>query len=178
MKSIKRLAIGLAMVLVAAVATAGDKIAVLDDCDPTDLEWAPTGGCVLGDGNVGVAEFSSPSVLPEGHPAWRNEPSYVKIEPDEKVKVTNKGGRRHTFTEVAAFGGGFVPPLNNPPFIQLPVPECAGGFANPAVASTDLPPGAKLEVSGLSEGTHLFMCCIHPWMRAAIKVIEEEEEED
>ena len=28
------------------------------------------------------------------------------------IKVTNRGGRGHTFTEVAEFGGGRVPPLN------------------------------------------------------------------
>jgi hypothetical protein len=174
--SVLAVAVGAVMMLT-ALATAGEKVVVLDDCDPNDPGWAPTGGCARAAGDVTVAEFLSPSVLPEGHPAWRNKPSYLKITLDERVKVINKGGRRHTFTEVAEFGGGFVPSLNNPPF-SAPVPECAGDLSNPAVASSDLPPGARLALSGLGGGTHLFQCCIHPWMRAAIKVIEEEDEEE
>jgi len=41
------------------------------------------------------------------------------------------------------------------------------------VARTFLAPGASLKVKGLDVGTHLFECCIHPWMRAAIKVEED-----
>jgi plastocyanin len=146
-------------------------IAVLDDCDPNDPEWAPTGGCVRKDGAVTFAEFNAflPSPLSlstVGHPAWRNEPSYVKIEPGQSVRVTNEGGRLHTFTQVANFGGGRVPPLN----IGLtPAPECLS--PNP---DAELPPGATLEVDGLGLGTHKFQCCIHPWMRGAIKVLPDQ----
>jgi plastocyanin len=156
--------------MAAAIALAdGRKVKILDDCDPTDPDWAPTGGCVLREGDVNEAEFRlflfSPLTVPSpesfviGHPAWRNEPSFLKIKPNEKVKVENEGGRGHTFTEVAAFGGGIVPVLNQG---LTPAPECA--------AATPLPPGARTEVTGLSEGDHLFQCCIHPWMRALIKV--------
>jgi plastocyanin len=144
-------------------------IAVLDDCDPNDPAWAPTGGCLLKDGDVTNAEFgaflNSPlSLSVVGHPAWRNEPSYVKIEVGESVRVTNEGGRLHTFTPVANFGGGRVPPLS----VGLTVaPECAGT----AAASTEIPPGATLRVEGLTVGTTRYQCCIHPWMRAAIKVL-------
>jgi hypothetical protein len=47
--------------------------------------------------------------------------------------------------------------------------------------ATDLQPGDRTEVSGLAEGNHRFQCCIHPWMRALIKVKpkgEDEEDED
>jgi plastocyanin len=33
-----------------------------------------------------------------------------------------------------------------------------------------LPPGDSVEIEGLDAGTHKFMCCIHPWMRAAVDV--------
>ncbi len=145
-------------------AAENNEVAVLDDCDPTDPTWAPTGGCALEKGDVNFNEFfalvpSPLSLATVGHPAWRNQPSYLKVEPNETVKVTNKGGRGHTFTEVAAFGGGRVPPLN---LGLKPAPECA--------AATDLSPGASMEVAGLSVGNHRFQCCIHPWMRALIKV--------
>jgi plastocyanin len=150
--------------------TAGreDEIAILDDCDPTDPNWGPIGGCALERGDVTRAEFdallfSQLSLATVGHQAWRNEPSYVKIERNETVTVTNKGGRGHTFTAVEAFGGGRVPGLNRG---LTPAPECA--------AATDLPPGASMDVRGLGVGNHRFQCCIHPWMRALIKVKPED----
>jgi len=149
-------------------------IAVKDDCDPTDPAWAPTGGCLLKDGAVTNAEFSafltsplSPTTV-VGHPAWRNEPSYIKIEVGQSVRVTNEGGRLHTFTEVAAYGGGRVPPLR---VGLIPAPECLA-----MAPSAELPPGATLTVDALAVGTHRFQCCIHSWMRAAIKVLPDEQQ--
>jgi plastocyanin len=145
------------------------RIAMRDDCDPADPAWAPTGGCTLEGGDVNVNEFNALLVSPlslstVGHPAWRAEPSYLKVESGETVVVTNTGGRTHTFTEVAQFGGGRVPPLNKG---LTPAPECA--------AAANLPAGASLTVQGLSAGNHRFQCCIHPWMRALIKVKPEED---
>lgn len=147
------------------------KIDVLDDCDPNDATWAPTGGCLRSRGDVTNAEFGallrSPLTVPPnaalvGHPSWRNEPSYLSIESDKDIRVTNHGGRLHTFTEVAQFGGGRVPPLN----VGLtPAPECA-----PGAGAVDLPPGARQNIGNLSVGLHRFMCCIHPWMRAVVRV--------
>ena len=88
----------------------------------------------------------------------------VKIEPGESVRVTNEGGRLHTFTRVVDFGGGRVPMLN----IGLTqAPECLAGVV-------DMPPGATITVDGLGIGTHKFQCCIHPWMRAAVKVLPDD----
>jgi plastocyanin len=171
-----------------AVLASGDDndIAIRDDCDPDDPAWAPSGGCTLRDGDVTNAEFgveSGPASGPLassviGHQAWRNDPPYLKIEVGDSVKVRNRGGRTHTFTEVAEFGGGRVPPLNQG---LLPAPECNP----PTSTAVDLAPGAKARVRGLAEGNHRFQCCIHPWMRAIIKVKPErhhnhddEDEED
>jgi plastocyanin len=148
-----------------------NNIAIVDDCDPTDPGWAPTGGCLLRTGSVSVAEFNallfSPKIaggtIPVGHPAWRNEPSFVSADIGKTVRVKNAGGRNHTFTEVAAFGGGFVAPLNG---ALTPTTECLAAAAAGAI----LPPGATLQLNGLSTGTHKFMCCIHPWMHAAVEV--------
>ena len=155
------------------------KIAIRDDCDPRDPAWAPTGGCALEVGDVNFAEFGmalqSPlaptSVI--GHQAWRNDPPYLKITEGESVTVRNRGGRTHTFTEVANFGAGKIP---NPGLNKdlLPAPECP--------ASTNLLPGTGVTLTNLAKGNHRFQCCIHPWMRAIIKVKphgdDDEEEED
>jgi hypothetical protein len=146
------------------------KVRVLDDCDPTDPAWDETGGCTLEGGAVTEAEFSrllfsplsGPSIV--GHPAWRMAPAYFRIDPDESLSVKNEGGRVHTFTKVANFGGGFVPPLNG---ILIFAPECA--------TAAPLPPGASLKLEGLGVGDHLFQCCIHPWMRMQVKVEAEED---
>ena len=91
------------------------------------------------------------------------------------MRIINEGGETHTFTKVTAFGGGFIPDLN---LTESPIaPECATapGIANPAVVF--IPAGGKLSEKNLGQGTHLFQCCIHPWMRAAIKVVEEDKED-
>ena len=79
----------------------------------------------------------------------------------------NQGGEPHTFTEVAKFGGGFIPGLNDG---QATVPECDGGFSRVEVARTRILQGSQLQVTGLSKGEHLFQCCIHPWMRMKVEV--------
>jgi len=152
----------------AQVESSDKNVAVLDDCDTTDPTWAALGGCTLlpSRGDVPRSEFSALLLSPLslaviGHPSWRNEPSHLTIKTGNKVRVTNKGGRGHTFTEVTNFGGGFVPPLNTG---LTPAPECT------PVGTIALPPGATVELTGLGPGLHRFQCCIHPWMRATIKV--------
>jgi plastocyanin len=154
----------LAVIFVAGTAASDGprKISVRDDCDPTDPAWAETGGCVLPDGEVTFAEFVT--ATPIGHPAWRNHPSYLKLKAEKDVKVANEGGREHTFTHVANWGGGVVPPLNLPG--QTTVPECQD------FGSSLLPPGTELRVENLESGVHKFQCCFHPWMRAEIRVGE------
>ena len=109
--------------------------------------------------------------LPAGHPAWLFYPtSTVTIKGKDTLRVVNQGGEIHTFTEVAEFGGGFLPVLNNPPNTPA-IPECAGGYANNTeLASTRLLQGSSQEISGLKKGLHRFQCCVHPWMRMEIEV--------
>jgi plastocyanin len=151
------------------------EVVLRDDCDPRDPAWAPTGGCSLPEGDVTFAEFNALRLSPlapslVGHPAWWFDPNYMKIEEGKRIKVTNEGGRVHTFTEVANFGGGRVPPLNtsrpaDPPIPSLtPAPECV------AAGVVDIPGGGKDVVDGLAAGNHNFQCCIHPWMRTRIHV--------
>ena len=150
-----------------------NNIAGMDDCLPGDPAWNPTGGCALKphQGDVPTAEFGALLRSPlaviggvpflVGHPSWRNEPSHLTAQAGKSVRVTNKGGRGHTFTEVANFGGGFVPLIN---VGLIPAPECAPG------RPINLAPGASIELTASGEGLHKFQCCIHPWMRATIRV--------
>jgi len=142
------------------------KVAMRDDCDPKDPDWAMVGGCDRKRGNVTFAEFNGELDSPRaaaviGHQAWRNDPSYLVLREGKTLRVTNAGGRPHTFTKVAVFGGGKVP---NPALNEglTTAPECPG--------SIDIAPGDNTRISGLAAGNHRFMCCIHPWMRALVKV--------
>jgi plastocyanin len=125
---------------------------------------------------VTFSEFNSlrlstlaPSVV--GHPAWWFDPSYLRVESGQRLKIRNDGGRTHTFTEVANYGGGRVPPLNSsqPGIPPLTVaPECV------ASGVIDIAGGGREVVDGLTPGNHKFQCCIHPWMRTLVKVSAEE----
>jgi plastocyanin len=150
------------------------RVALVDNCDPNTF---PAGLCVVlpRPGDTTFTEFlgllfSPLSKTVIGHPAWRFEPGYLDVRAGQTVRVTNSGGEGHTFTEVAAFGGGSIPLLNgvNGPtgtFPLTPAPECP---ANPAALAV-LAPGDTVGIK-LSPGAHNFECCIHPWMRAVIDV--------
>lgn len=141
---------------------------VTDDCDPRDAAWAPVGCAAINpdngrprrNGQVSVAEFNAALFL--GHPAWRIQPPYVRNLQQDTIEVRNTGGRPHTFTEVAMFGGGVVAALNHPGAV-VPT-ECATAIR--------LAPNATQKIENLAPGTHNFQCCFHPWMRTVVKVRE------
>jgi hypothetical protein len=144
----------------------GEKVKLVDECDPA-ADWG-LNGCLREEGSVTRVEFNlfsfnttgSPLVgAVIGHPAWRMDPGYLLLPIGEDLKVINAGGRGHTFTRVVDFGGGNVAPLNSG---LIPSPQCA--------AAQLVAPGGRTDVTGLSAGLHKFQCCIHPWMRALVKV--------
>ena len=156
------------------------RIALVDDCDPDDPAWSPTGGCLLADGDVTAAEFNTFLRSPlydnqpppgdgigsflVGHPSWRNDPSHVVIDAGKEIQIRNVGGRTHSFTAVANFGGGVVPPLN---VGTQPAPECAG--------LVPLAPGDEARMTATGEGIQRFQCCFHPWMRATVRVVGDDD---
>jgi plastocyanin len=162
-----------------AVADKGErsrKIALLDDCDPTDPAWG-VNGCIREEGSVSRAEFDAFVLSPlstavVGHPSWTISPALLQTEKG-RIRVTNEGGRGHTFTEVADFGGGAIPPLR---VGLITAPECPANPAALNASGTVIPPGGRVEITGLAAGTHKFMCCIHSWMRAVVKVEPEDDD--
>lgn len=150
------------------------QIVALDECDPNTFNAA------LGPDfchNVALAAIGYATTLSDlfakaaagtPDPGWDFEPDTLTIKKGTPLIAVDQGGEPHTFTEVAQFGGGFIPGLNAPGEVE--VPECAGGFANVAVAKTRILQGSQLQVTGLSKGKHLFQCCLHPWMRVEVDV--------
>ena len=149
------------------------QIVALDECDPATFNAVLPDFCK----NVTLApvfhfattfaDLFKEAMQGTPDPGWDFEPDSVTIKKGTPLTVVNQGGEPHTFTEVAKFGGGFVPPLNGG---EATVPECAGGFKDVAVARTRILQGSQLKVTGLSKGEHLFECCIHPWMRVTVDV--------
>jgi plastocyanin len=183
MQKLAVLAVGLAVAfgfwaLVSTNATAqvnsdDPRIALADQCDPATF---PSGLCVATPhtGEVTFAEFRgllfSPLIATVvGHPAWRFEPSYLELRSGHTLRVTNNGGENHTFTEVVAFGGGFVPALNGVG-VAGKVPLTAAAACAPPPGTAIVAPGSTMEITGLPPGVHSFQCCIHPWMRAVVTV--------
>lgn len=155
----------------AQVVSRDGNITIMDNCLPGDPGWNPTGGCAAGPnvGDVSFAEFgqmlSSPLITGlVGHPSWRNDPSHLVARLSGRVRVTNRGGRAHTLTEVAQFGGGSVGGFN---VGMTRAPECP---AQPFEIQDALSPGQSKTLTDLEPGLHKFQCCFHPWMRATIRV--------
>jgi plastocyanin len=159
-----------AVVLVTATAAwAGadhGQVQMLDACDgPSFNEDIGPGTCGRA-GGVTVDKFVGQLLAHGTAPAWRFAPGSLRLDAGATISATNRGGEFHTFTEVAAFGGGCVDELND--LLGLsPVPECG----TPGIfGTTGAPPGAAVTTGSLSAGTHRFMCLIHPWMRATAEV--------
>src|SRR5580765_410289 len=95
-------------------------VALVDNCDPE------TFNAVVGPGTCAPTPhrhdtpfleffgllFSPLAANVIGHPAWQFSPGYISVRAGQTVRATNAGGEAHTFTEVTAFGGGFLPLLN------------------------------------------------------------------
>jgi len=158
-----------ALTTMAVVAKDVRTISVRDECDPASFNAAVGDGTCIGDGEVTFAEFLA-EVPNGGHEDWRFNNSVTDA--DVAVNANNRGGEAHTFTKVAAFGGGFIDVLNNG---EAPIAECAvtlpDGTLIPAQKALDtiIPPdGQNHLTTRLDRGKNLFQCCIHPWMRSTV----------
>jgi plastocyanin len=149
------------------------QVVALDECDPATFN-APTAvgpdfcrNVALG-ASTTLADLIAAAKSGSPDPKWDFEPDALTINKGTILSVADQGGEPHTFTEVAKFGGGFIPGLNAPN--EDTVPECGGGFSRVEVARTRILQGSQLQLTGLSKGEHFFQCCIHPWMRVKVEV--------
>jgi hypothetical protein len=152
-----------------AGAVQGDKkIRLLDDCDPVTFSGVP-GGCI-GNGHTTFAEFIEELEETQDVHKWRNQPSQMHVNVGRPTLIENRGGEVHTFTPVAAFGGGFVPDLNALSGNPVPAPECLNFGAITFIPAGAVEEGPTAGTSELPVGVSRFQCCIHPWMRTVVEV--------
>jgi hypothetical protein len=159
------LAVASLWLVIPGTASAGGarNIGILDRCDPASFNALfGEGICVMRTAGVPVDTFLA-RVNPEdgGHDAWRFTPEQVRLGRGQFLRLDNRGGEVHTFTEVVDFGGGFVPELNAtlPPGTPLAVPIGDLRFIGP---------GQRIDLSLPAAGVHRFECLIHPWMRTTV----------
>jgi plastocyanin len=158
----------LTLVLTAQVSAAAPhrNVQMLDACDGPSFNAAIGPGTCARPEGVAFPDFINQLVTMGRAPAWRFAPARVTLASGGTVEAYNRGGEFHTFTEVAAFGGGCVPEINGLLGLSA-VPECA----DPTVlATTGAAPGGHVETAQLATGMHRFECLIHPWMRTTVDV--------
>jgi hypothetical protein len=166
-------AVALLSLSIGAGAVQGEKkIRMYDDCEPVSFNAAVGPGTCIGNGRTTFDEFIEELVETQDVKTWRNQPTQMHLNIGRETSIENRGGEVHTFTRVAAFGGGFIPDLNGISGNPVPAPECLN-FG----AIVFIPPGATEDgpTAGSSEapvGLSRFQCCIHPWMRTVIEVAD------
>lgn len=166
-----------------SAADGGHKIKMLDDCDPASFNAAlgDPNACITphgqGHDHTTIDEFISELQATQQVAAWKFKPSMLSTRAGRPVILENRGGETHTFTMVKAFGGGFVPILNqlsgNPdPADECVSPDNSQAPAPPSPTNVFVSAGAQeaFSTAGLSPGTYMFECCIHPWMRVVLTV--------
>ena len=140
-------------------------VSMMDACDPATFNAVLGPGSCTRQGGVTFDKFIAQLQRNQMAGAWHFASPTVQARLGQMIIATNRGGEEHTFTRVAAFGGGIVPVLNQLSGNPTVAPEC-----------TQLDPDDFVEPGGTyseevdAGGTLLFQCCIHPWMRTEVHV--------
>ena len=145
-----------------------------DECDPATFDAAlhNPNACV-GNGHVTFDRFVAELTKLQQAPQWRFDPSKTELANGGTLTAINRGGEVHTFTRVAKFGGGIVPFLNNLSGNTTVAPECQTLAPDDMVA-----PGGTYTAELSTDKLQHFQCCIHPWMRADVRLKHEDKDKD
>ena len=146
----------------------GTQIHTEDDCDPVTFGALCKPGF---NGHTTLSDFLAEFGATNEVAAWEYGGGQIQVTQGHSFRVDNQGGETHTFSVVANFGGGRVPPLNtgNPTV----APECVGA-AGPN--NVDIAAGTGITVTTgaggqlAAKGTYKVQCCIHPWMRTTVVI--------
>jgi len=143
-----------------------------DSCEPESFNAAIGPGTCVKHGQTTFQEFIAELQATQSVRDWRFTPEQLPAQDGVNLLGNNVGGEEHTFTPVAQYGGGIIPLLNQLAGTPTPAPECL------ALEEDDLvPSGGRyiIEAEELADvtdasGIARVQCCIHPWMRATVRV--------
>ena len=139
------------------------RVTMMDACDPTTFDAVLGPGSCVRNGGVTFEKFLEQLGAHQKVGGWQFAPPQTHARVGDVLLAVNRGGEVHTFTEVAAFGGGIVPDLNELSGTPVPAPECL------ALSGADfVPAGGTYRAPVEEAGTERYMCCIHPWMRTVV----------
>ena len=136
------------------------RVNMQDACDPTTFNATLGPGTCVRAGGVTFNQFIAELTRLGFIGPWHFAPTTADVRVGQTFEAINKGGETHTFTEVADFGGGIVPLLNQLAHVPNVAPECT------ALERDDfVPAGGTYSETVDHAGKLKFQCCIHPWMR-------------
>jgi plastocyanin len=154
--------------MAAAIAGGIERAVMLfDACDPATFNAALGPGTCTRSGGVTFQTFLDQLGNHQSVGAWHFAPGVLTMKAGQTLVAINTGGEDHTFTEVEEFGGGIVPVLNTLTHLTTVAPECTQ-----LQPSDFLAPGERSSETEDEEGVEKYQCCIHPWMRAEVRISE------
>jgi hypothetical protein len=142
------------------------RVIMRDACDPES--FGAVGVTCVREGGITLNRFLEQLGEHQTVEAWDFSPGRLSAHVGQTLLAFNQGGEVHTFTEVAAFGGGVNDLLNNLSGNPTPAPECQNLPPNAFIA----PGASQIEEVG-APGTKHYQCCIHPWMRVDLQALGE-----
>jgi len=142
-------------------------VTMFDACDPETFNAAIGAGTCTRSGGVRFDSFVAQLEKHHSIGAWHFAPPEVTMQVGQMLVATNRGGETHTFTEVEEFGGGIVPLLNQLTGLTEVAPEC-----NRLAPRDFIAPGTSSSETTDESGVEKYQCCIHPWMRAEVRIAE------
>jgi len=139
-------------------------VTLFDACDPDTFNAAIGAGACTRRGGVTFENFVAELTRHHSAGAWHFAPSEVTMRVGQLLVANNRGGETHTFTEVEEFGGGKIQFLNDLVGLTTVAPECR--------TAVDIPAGGSSSETEHEAGVEKYQCCIHPWMRAEVRITE------
>ena len=144
-----------------------------DACDPISFNDMFGEGTCVKEGHVTLDNFIAQLQSTHVAKGWSFTPAQLTARLGVDLLGNNIGGETHTFTPVKAFGGGFFQPLNDLSDNPVPAPECLTlDTTEDLVAAGAKYTIEKEELAEVVDGSGLarVQCCIHPWMRATVRM--------
>jgi len=144
-----------------------------DSCDPATFDAAlNVPNACNKEGHTTFQSFIAELSATQTARSWRFNPPQATTHAGESLLAKNVGGEAHTFTPVQQFGGGFIPILNGLSGNPVPAPECLNvpGLDIVPGGGQSLISGAALSAVADANGIAKIECCLHPWMRAEVRI--------